>query len=63
MSPAINYPQGAAVTYTDSVPLLAILFRLLSPILPTTFQYFGLYTLCCYILQGAAAAMAPYRVL
>lgn len=57
MSPAINYPQGAAVTYTDSVPLLAILFRLLSPILPTTFQYFGLYTLCCYMLQGAAAAM------
>lgn len=57
MSSAINYPQGAAVTYTDSVPLFAILFRLLSPILPATFQYFGLYTLCCYMLQGAAAAL------
>jgi len=57
MSNAMNYPQGVAVTYTDSVPLFAIIFRLLSPVLPETFQYFGLYTLCCYMLQGAAAAL------
>lgn len=57
MSEAMNYPQGAAVTYTDSVPLMAIMFRILSPLLPQTFQYFGLYTLLCYMLQGASAAL------
>jgi hypothetical protein len=53
----MNYPYGLAVSYTDSVPLFAILFRLLSPILPATFQYFGIVTLLFYMLQGAAAAM------
>lgn len=53
----MNYPAGTAVTYTDSVPLAAILFRFLSPLLPQTFQYFGLYTLLCYMLQGASAAL------
>ncbi len=53
--PAINYPAGTAITYMDAVPLLAIPLRLAEGLLPEVFQYFGLYTLICYTLQGAAA--------
>ncbi len=40
-----------SIIYTDSIPLFAILFKLLSPILPETFQYFGLWALTCLVLQ------------
>lgn len=53
----INWPSGLSVAFTDSIPLFAALFRLLSPILPSTFQYFGIYTLLCFLLQGGFAAL------
>lgn len=53
----LNYPEGLSVAYTDSIPLFAALFRLLSPILPDTFQYFGIFTLLCFFLQGAFGAL------
>ena len=52
----INVPQGLSVAYTDSIPLFAAFFRLLSPLLPNTFQYFGWFTLLCLMLQGAFGA-------
>ncbi len=56
-SPQLNWPQGMSVAFTDSIPLFAVLFRLLVPILPGTFQYFGLFTLLCFMLQGGFAAL------
>ncbi len=56
-SPYINYPLGSSVSFTDSIPIFAIFFRLFSDILPTTFQYFGPYVLLCFMLQGGAAAL------
>lgn len=53
----INWPAGLSVAFTDSIPLFAALFRLLSPLLPSTFQYFGIYTLLCFMLQGGFAAL------
>ncbi len=53
----VNWPYGCAVTYTDSIPLFAIIFRFFSAMLPADFQYFGWYTLLCYLLQGASAAL------
>ena len=53
----LNYPDGLSVAYTDSIPLFAALFRLLSPILPDTFQYFGIFTLLCFFFQGAFGAL------
>lgn len=53
----INFPDGLSVAYTDSVPLFAALFRLLSPVLPDTFQYFGWFTLLAFFLQGAFGAL------
>lgn len=41
-----------SIIYTDSIPIFAIFWKLLSPILPETFQYFGLWGLGCFILQA-----------
>ena len=49
----IAYPYGSAVSYTDSIPLFAIFFKLFRNILPETFQYFGIFVLMCFMLQGA----------
>lgn len=46
--------DGTIISYTDSVPLAAIFFKIFRNILPQTFQYFGIYTLVCYILQALA---------
>ncbi len=54
---SINYPFGNTVTFTDSIPLFAIFFRLIEGILPETFQYFGLFVFLCFMLQGGAAAL------
>lgn len=53
----INAPNGVSVAYTDSIPLFAVLFRRFEAILPATFQYFGLFTLLCYALQGGFGAL------
>ncbi|MBO6213236.1 DUF6311 domain-containing protein, partial [Algoriella sp.] len=46
------YPIQTNVGLTDSIPLFAIPFKLLSPILPQDFQYIGLFILVSYILNG-----------
>lgn len=53
MSYATIYPHRISVLYTDSLPLFAVFFKLLDPILPQTFQYFGWWGLLCFSLQGA----------
>lgn len=52
----LQYPDGIIVSYTDSIPLAAIFFKALSPLLPQTFQYFGFYNMLCFVLQGVTAA-------
>ncbi|MFH1292103.1 MAG: DUF6311 domain-containing protein [bacterium] len=47
-----NYPIGTNIGYTDSIPLLAIFFKLLSPILPYPFQYTGIWLFSCFLLQA-----------
>lgn len=51
------YPVGGAISYTDSIPLFSIFFKALSPILPTTFQFFGWYVLLSFVLQAISAGM------
>ena len=53
----LAYPFQTSVIFTDSIPLLAVIFKLFSPILPETFQYFGIYGLGCYILQAFLASL------
>lgn len=51
------FPIGTTIGYTDSIPLLALLLKPWSVLLPTNFQYFGLWFYSCFILQGIFAAL------
>ena len=57
------YPYLASVIYTDSIPAWSLFFKILSPILPETFQFFGLYGLFCFMMQGGMAKLLLRRVL
>ncbi|SEM26566.1 hypothetical protein SAMN04487770_13126 [Butyrivibrio sp. ob235] len=57
----IIYPDSISVIYTDSIPLFAIVFKALSPILPSTFQYMGLWGIICYTLQGMYGGLLIYK--
>lgn len=47
----------AIILFTDSIPLISMIFKIFSPILPETFQFIGIYILVCFILQGVSSAM------
>ena len=49
---SMAYPVETSVIFTDSIPIFAVLFKLLSPVLPENFQYFGWGGAACYVLQG-----------
>lgn len=49
--------ESVSLLYTGSVPLFAIIFKLFRSILPTNFQYFGLYGFICFIVQGGLSAV------
>jgi hypothetical protein len=67
----MDYPLGTAIANTDSIPLLGIVLKPLSALLPEPFQYFGAWQLLCAVLQGVFAALLmrlsgapwPYQVL
>jgi hypothetical protein len=44
------YPLGTNIGFSDSIPLMALLFKLFSPVLPADFQYFGIWLLLCHLL-------------
>ena len=61
LADTLSLCEGTYITYTDSIPYVAILFKLLNPILPQTFQYFGWFALLCFILQAIAAGLLLER--
>lgn len=52
----LAYPLKTSVIYTDSIPIFAVFFKLFRSILPRQFQYFGIWGLLCFVLQGYYAA-------
>jgi Family of unknown function (DUF6311) len=48
---------GGSVVYSDSIPLLAILFKPFSHWMGTNFQYIGIWILICFIMQGVFGAL------
>ena len=56
------YPYRTSILYTDSIPLLAVLGKLLGGVLPARFQYLGLWGLFCYAMQGGLAQVLIARV-
>jgi hypothetical protein len=51
-NPGYGLDFHSSVYYSDSIPLLAIGFKLMADLLPEPFQYFGGWVLLCLILQG-----------
>lgn len=55
-------PYKISIIYTDSIPLFALIFKILSPVLPENFQYFGLFGFICYALQGGIGALIIKKI-
>lgn len=53
--PAYGAGLHSSIYYSDSIPLLALLFKPLSGWLPEPFQYFGLWAAACFVLQAVFA--------
>lgn len=51
----LNYPDGTSISLTDSIPIFAVIFKLLREILPEGFNYFGIFILVNYFFQAFAA--------
>ena len=52
LNPSYGLEIGNAIVYSDSLPLLALPFKLVAPVLPEPFQYFGIWILACFALQA-----------
>jgi hypothetical protein len=50
------HPIGTTVGFTDSNPLLSILLKPFSSLLPAEFQFIGLWLASCFVLQGYMGA-------
>jgi len=51
-NPNLGIGLGNSIVFTDSIPIAAMFFKLINSILPTTFQYFGLWIWSCFVLQA-----------
>jgi MYXO-CTERM domain-containing protein len=58
---SISWPSGALLTFTDSIPLFAVVMKLLGPLAPA--NPFGYWIALCFLLQAAATwwALAEAR--
>ena len=52
----LAYPTHTSIIFTDSIPILAVFFKLFRAILPTEFQYFGIWGILCFVLLGIFSA-------
>lgn len=58
---SLPFPSGTSIVFLDSIPLFALLFKLMGGILPQTFQYLGLFTALSFTLQGVFSALILTR--
>ncbi len=56
MIDTLAYPYLISIIFTDSIPLLAVFCKMLSPVIPAGFQYFGMWGLLCFVLQAYFSA-------
>lgn len=48
---------GNSISYSDSIPILAFIFKLFDSLLTRDFQYFGIWLLICFCLQALFTAL------
>lgn len=61
-SPLYGLEIASGVGLSDSLPLFAFPFKLLSPWLPKTFQYWGYWHLLSFMLQAMFAALIAHEL-
>lgn len=61
LSPRFGMELGSSIFFSDSIPLLAFLFKVLRPVLAVD-QYWGMWLLLCGALQGLFGALALRRL-
>lgn len=59
---SMSYPHKISILWTDSIPLLAIIFKCFRDALPETFQYFGMYGILSFCLTGGCTALAVKKL-
>ena len=59
----LSYPTSVSVIYTDSIPLVALIFKLFRNILPLRFQYFGMFGLFSFMLMGGISSQLIYELI
>lgn len=52
LNPTYGLEFSSSIVFSDSVPIIAIPLKLLSPLLPDVFQYTGWWILACFLLQA-----------
>lgn len=58
---SLSYPNSMSVIYTDSIPLFAVIFKIMRAYIPQSFQYFGLFGIMSFMLMGGFAALLIRR--
>jgi hypothetical protein len=58
---SLLYPVGSTLGFSDSIPAVAIVAKVLSPLLPRSFQYIGPWLASCFMLQGLVGAKIAAR--
>ena len=51
LNPNYGIYTGGSIVFSDSIPLLAFIFKIFKNFIPETFQYFSLWILLCIYLQ------------
>ena len=52
LNPTYGLDFSSSIVFSDSIPLMAFLFKAIGFALPETFQYLGIWTLICFVLQA-----------
>ncbi len=50
-NPNYGYGFGNSIIFSDSIPILALFFKLISPLMPNNFHYFSIWYFICFLLQ------------
>ncbi len=57
----ISASGDVSSVFLDCIPIVGLFFKILSPILPETFQYIGMWALFCFAMMGGTSAVLLHR--
>ncbi|MCE7530520.1 DUF6311 domain-containing protein [Polynucleobacter sp. IMCC 29146] len=55
LNPSYGLDFSNSIVFSDSIPLMAFIFKVFRFALPETFQYLGIWTLICFVFQACFA--------